>query len=122
MFLFDNTVAHEWPAMEQEVRRLCERVGANLKACVKFDERKLAYEIKGKKRGTYVLTYFDAPPERMRDMERDAQLSESILRSLFLKSDISEEKLATIKAHPADQPLRPQSAERREEREHGDRY
>lgn len=120
MFLFDNTVAHEWPSMEQEVRRLCERVGAKLKVCLKFDERKLAYEIRGRKRGTYVLTYFEAPPEKMREMERDAQLSESILRALFLRREIKPEKLAELQAHPADQPLKPLAAERRDD--HGDRY
>ena len=114
MFLFDNTAVHEWSDMEAEVRRLFERIGAEPLVCLKFDERKLAYEIKSRKRGTYVLTYFDADPERMPDLERDARLSEVILRALVLRADkLSEERLAELKAHAPDQPLQPMSSDGR---------
>lgn len=114
MFLFDNTATHQWSEMEAEVRRLCDRIQADLQACVKFDERKLAYEIKGRKRGTYVLTYFDAEPDRIGDLERDATLSELILRTLVLRADkISEERLAELKAWPPEQPLQPISGDGR---------
>ncbi|MBI5864021.1 MAG: 30S ribosomal protein S6 [Planctomycetes bacterium] len=111
MFLFDNSATHDWAAMLAEVNRLLERAHATVHVCVKFDERKLAYEIRGKKRGTYALCYFDAPTERMSDLERDALLSESLLRFLFLRIEpLSEAKLAELKAHPADQPLRPMAS------------
>jgi len=114
MFLFDNTAAHQWSEMEAEVRRLCGRINANLLVCLKFDERKLAYEIKGRKRGTYVLTYFEADPARIAELERDARLSELILRTLVLRADgISEERLAELKARPPDQALQPISGEGR---------
>jgi small subunit ribosomal protein S6 len=113
-FLFDNSVAHEWPAVEQEVRRLCDRIGGELQVCLKFDERKLAFEIKGRKRGTYVLTYFDAAPERIVDLERDARLSEMILRALVLRADkVSAERIAELQAWPADTPLTPVSGDGR---------
>jgi ribosomal protein S6 len=108
LFLFDTTAARDWAAIEEEVRRLCGRVGAELLVCVKFDERKLAYEIARRKRGTYVLAYFDAPPERINDMERDLRLSELILRGLVLRAEkITEERLAQLQAHPAETPLSP---------------
>ena len=114
MFLFDNAVAREWAGVEQEVNRLCERIGAELLVCVKFDERKLAYEVQKRKRGTYVLTYFEAPPDRIGDLERDVQLSESVLRVLVLQADgLTEEKLNELKAHQADTPLQPATSERR---------
>lgn len=123
MFLFDNTVAHDWKAVEQEVRRLCERIGATLQVCLKFDERKLFYEIKRRKRGTYVLAYFDADPSRIVDLERDARLSEVILRALVLRSEnATDEKLAELRSRPADQPLQPVSGEfRRGEEDAGGR-
>lgn len=114
MFLFDNTNVHQWSEMEAEVRRLCDRIGAELLVCVKFDERKLAYDIKGRKRGTYVLTYFDADPVRIADLERDAGLSEVLLRTLVLRADhVSPERLAELKALPPDQPLQPISGDGR---------
>ncbi len=114
MFLFDNTNVRQWSEIEAEVRRLCNRIQADLHVCVKFDERKLAYEIKGRKRGTYVLSYFDAEPNRIVDLERDVQLSELILRILVLRADhISEARLAELQAVPPEQPLEPLSGEGR---------
>lgn len=114
MFLFDNSVAHEWATIEAEVRRLCDRIDAQLQVCVKYDERKLAYEIQRRKRGTFVLTYFDAPAERIADMERDARLSESILRLLVLRADkVPAERIAELQAHPAETPLSPGGGEGR---------
>jgi small subunit ribosomal protein S6 len=111
MFLFDSAVVREWTEAEAEVRRLMERIGGELLVCVKFDERKLAYEIDKRRRGLYVLTYFDADAERITDLERDARLSEIILRLLVLRAEgLTEEKLAELKAHPAETPLSPASS------------
>ena len=51
MFVFDPALASEWTAVETEVNRLLERAGATLVVCKKWDDRKLAYEIKGRRRG-----------------------------------------------------------------------
>ncbi len=108
MFLFDSAMVHEFAAMEAEVRRLLERIGAELIFCRKFDERKLAYEINHRKRGTYVLTHFNADPARIADLERDARLSEMILRLLVLRTEgLREEHQKRIADEPADQPLYP---------------
>jgi small subunit ribosomal protein S6 len=122
MFLFDPSVAREWSAIEEEVHRLCNRINAELLVCVKFDERKLAYEIERRKRGTYVLTYFEAEPDRITDLERDAGLSESILRLLVLRADdVPEARINELKVHPPETPLSPQSEGRRGDDDRGDR-
>ena len=114
MFLFDTAAVRDWSSIEAEVHRLFERIGATQLVCVKYDERKLAYEIERRKRGTYVLTYFDAPPERIVDLERDARLSELVLRLLVLRPEnLTEEKLAELRAHPAETPLSPMSGDGR---------
>ena len=122
MFLFDNAIVHEWAGIEQEMQRLMERIGGKLLVCVKFDERKLAFEIKGRKRGTYVLSYFDAPGDKIGDLERDVQLSETVLRVLVLRRDMSEEKLTELRARPAHEPIAPQPSDSRDDRgDRGDR-
>ncbi len=108
MFLFDSAVVHDFAAMEAEVRRLLERIGGELIFCRKFDERKLAYEINHRKRGTYVLTHFMAEPAKIADLERDARLSEMILRLLVLRTEgLRDEHARRIESEPADQPLYP---------------
>jgi small subunit ribosomal protein S6 len=87
MYLFDPTFGASWENCEGEVRRLMERAGAEILLCRKWDERRLAYPVKGRKRGVYALTYFKASPEKIVPLERDAQLSENVLRLLVLRAD-----------------------------------
>ena len=114
MLLFDTAATRDWAAIEEEVRRLCGRIGAELLVCVKFDERKLAYEITRRKRGTYVLAYLEAPTDRIRDLESDITLSELVLRGLVLRAEnLTDERLAELRAHPAETPLAPMAGDGR---------
>ena len=95
MFLFDSGFATDLSKAQAEIRRILDRAGAEVVFCRKWDERKLAYEIQGHKRGTYVLTYFKCPPEAVGGIERDAQLSEPVLRVLLLQADhVTFERMA----------------------------
>jgi small subunit ribosomal protein S6 len=87
MFLFDPTYATDFQNAKAEVERILERAGAEIVFLTKWDERKLAYEIKGRKRGCYVLLYFKCPPEGIGKIERDARLSEPVLRILITRAD-----------------------------------
>jgi small subunit ribosomal protein S6 len=87
MFVFDPGFAGELKNAEDEIGRLMDRAEGELVFCRKWDERKLAYEIDGRKRGVYLLTYFLADPTRIKPLERDAQLSEHILRLLVLRAE-----------------------------------
>ena len=103
MFLFDPTVTNEWDNIEAEVMRLMERIEAEVIVCAKWDDRRLAYEIRGRKRGVYVLVFFKADPSKVGDLERDVQLSEQVMRCLVQKVDhITEDEMREIAARPAD--------------------
>lgn len=64
-----------------------DRAEADLLFCRKWEERRLAYRIRGRKRGVYALTYFKADPDKITPLERDAKLAENILRLLVLRAD-----------------------------------
>lgn len=105
MYIFDPAAATEWPAVEGEVKRLMERASANLMYCHRWDDRRLAYEIKGRKRGCYVLTYFTAPPASLDSLQRDAELSDMVLRALFLRADtVSKEQMENPPKPGSDSP------------------
>ncbi len=87
MFLFDPTYGSTFENCEAEIGRLMERANGEILFCRKWDERRLAYRINGRKRGVYVLLFFKAPPDRITPMERDAKLSEHILRLMVLRAD-----------------------------------
>jgi len=88
MFLFDPTFGASYENCEAEIRRLIiDRAGGEIVFCRKWDERRLAYKLKGRKRGVYVLVYFNAPPEKISPLERDAELNENVLRILVLTAE-----------------------------------
>ncbi len=85
MFLLDSN--SDFNTACEPVRAMLDRSEAEVLAMNPWDERRLAYEIKGRKRGLYVLTYFRAQPERITELENDCQLDERILRMLVLRRD-----------------------------------
>ena len=87
MFLFDPTFGSSYENCEKEIRRLMERAQAEIILCGKWDERRLAFKIAGRKRGVYVLVYFKAPPDKIVSLERDVQLSEDVLRILVVRAE-----------------------------------
>mgnify|MGYP000016030811 CR=1 FL=1 len=103
MFLFDPNVATQWETVEKEIGRIMQRAGAELIGIKRWDERRLAYEIKHRKRACYVLTYFRSPASNIAGIERDARLSEMILRLLVLRCHLSEEELAAFGRESAEQ-------------------
>jgi len=88
MFLVDSAkAAADWTGIEDGIKRIMERVDAEIVSMKKWDERSLAYEVKGCNRGTYILCYFKADGARIRDIERDVQLSEQFMRVLILSAE-----------------------------------
>lgn len=88
MFLLDtNKVAGDVPAAAQQLHTLLERNHCEMLASRPWDERRLAYPVKGHKKGLYYLTYFRTEGKNLLNIERDVALSELILRSLVLKVD-----------------------------------
>jgi ribosomal protein S6 len=85
MFLVDSAdAASDWDGVVATVRTILDRAGAEVLSLKKWDERKLAYEINRKSRGTYILSYFRAVGTKIQGMERDIRLNERIMRALIL--------------------------------------
>ena len=85
--LSQKEVANDFSGCVQHVRDIFERAEAEVQVLRKWDERRLAYEIKGQKRGTYLLAYFRIAVAKIVSIERDCNLSEQILRVLIIKAD-----------------------------------
>jgi small subunit ribosomal protein S6 len=85
MFLFDSNLAmKDWPGLEKHVHEILQKNQAELVYSERWPDRKLCYDIKGAKKGTYYLTYFRAPPNAVKGVQHDSELSERILRLLVL--------------------------------------
>jgi len=88
MFLIDSAkAASDWDGVNATIKNILEKAEAEIVSIRKWDERKLAYKIGGKIRGTYILCYFRADGRKIQDIERDVQLSEQIMRVLILSAE-----------------------------------
>ena len=87
MFLFPQNTISDLQSATDHVMALLKRADAEVVSFKKWDDRRLAYEIKGNERGVYFLTFFRCEPSRVADLERSCNLSEQLLRSLVIRAD-----------------------------------
>ncbi len=128
MFLIDSAEATaDWDGINTLIRTILERAGAEIVSIRKWDDRKLTYNISGKSRGTYILCYFRAEGGRVREIERDVQLSERIMRALILtaehmsRQDIEKDTPASAaekSGYRAAVPMEARQEKEAEDREH----
>ncbi len=102
MFLVSQAAAADLSGVVAHINEILSRAKATLIAMKKWDERRLAYEIKSQKRGLYVLAYFKAPNTSVAGIERDCNLSEQIMRALILRADhLTEDEMRAADARDA---------------------
>ena len=88
MFLLDNQVVRtDWPSAKAVVTDTLAKHGAKVLTARRWDERKLAYTIKGRRRATYLLTFFEVGGDGVNEMRRDLELDERVLRYLILGAE-----------------------------------
>ena len=103
MFILDSTkYGREPEAVSSQISKMIEAAGGEVLVSRLWEERRLAYPIEGQRKGTYWLSYFRVEGKEIAGLERQCQLSESILRVLFLKVDprIVEALVEHAKAGP----------------------
>ena len=92
LFLIDNTHANtEWDNVVKHIQDILQKNGAEILKTEKWGEKKLAYKVKGHKRGTYLLIHFNAKNSAIITIRRDFQLSDYIIRFLIVKDDKIED-------------------------------
>ena len=87
LFLFPQSAVSNMQAAVDHVNSILDRSEAEVLAFSKWEERRLAYDIKGNKRGVYFLTYFKVATDRLANIERDCNLSEQLLRAMVTQAD-----------------------------------
>ena len=97
MFLFPQTVSADLQSAIDHILEMLAKGGAEIISLCKWDERRLAYDIKGNKRGVYFLTYFKCDAQKLTLIERDCRLSEKLLRSMITRADhVSAEQMLAM--------------------------
>ena len=102
--------ALEETARKEMIEKISALIAANGGEVEKVDEtwgkRRLAYAINYKTEGWYVLVTFKAPAELPRELERNLEIYESVIRYLIVKL---EEKRSNVKPRAA-RPVAPVAA------------
>ena len=87
MFLFPQSATANLQAAVDHLKMLLDKAGATIITMKKWDERRLAYEVSGNKRGVYFLVYFNAPTQVISDLERRCNQSEELLRMMVTRAE-----------------------------------
>ena len=85
LFILDsNKYARDPSGVSGTIPSLIEKLGGEILANRLWMEQKLAYPIKGHRKGTYWLTYFKLESGKLTEFNRQCRLNENILRNLTL--------------------------------------
>ena len=94
----------------KRVNTVIERSGGTVERTNLWGKRKLAYEVKHQKEGSYVLQDFQVAPERVPELEAALKITEEVLRHLIVRKP---EKVAAppVPPPPAEVVLEPIAVE-----------
>ena len=88
LFIFDsNRYARDPNKVSSAIPAMVEELNGEILANRLWNEQRLAYPIKGQRKGTYWLTYFRLDSDRVTEFNRACRLNDNILRNLTLKVD-----------------------------------
>jgi small subunit ribosomal protein S6 len=86
MFILDPTkLTVGMEAAEQQIFDILRKHNAEIVASRPWDDRRLSYAIKGQKKGVYLLTFFKAEGDQLKEISADLRLCDLVLRELVTK-------------------------------------
>ena len=117
MFILDaGRYGRDPEGLSGQITKVIQELGGEILVSRLWEERRLAYSIRGQRKGVYWLTYFRLPGDRLGALRQRFQLNDSILRMLFVKVDarIVDTLVAHALAGPAAMAAERRAAEARE--------
>ena len=86
LFILDsNKFAREREGLAREIEAMVEAIDGEVLVSRLWEERRLAFPIKGQRKGAYWLMYFKAPTVRLKELTRACEINDSVLRQLFVR-------------------------------------
>ena len=114
IFVIDSLLkAEEIEAIITKYERFISANGGEIDAIEKWGKKRLAYEIKKRQYGYYVLIRFEGLPTMIKTLEREYRLNESLLRYKTLVmpksaiSDLQTRKEVETAEQPTEEPVEP---------------
>jgi small subunit ribosomal protein S6 len=102
MFIIDSARAKDsYAKIDEECQSYITRHGGQVIKSLKWDDRRLTYDVKKVKRGTYILIHFEAEGPALAKIERQARISDVVLRVLVTCDTDGVETLTGASSRPA---------------------
>jgi len=95
----------------KRVNTLIERSGGMIERTNLWGKRKLAYEVKHQKEGSYVLQDFQLDAGRVPELEAGLKITEEVLRHLIVRKPEKAPPVTAVKPPPAEIVLEPIATE-----------
>jgi len=104
LYIVDSTLTDEQTeAIISKYSTLITEQGGEVQAAGKWDRRRLAYEIKGRREGLYILMYFSGEPAAGKELDRMFRISDEVIRHIILR--VEPERVDTSRIErPAPSP------------------
>jgi small subunit ribosomal protein S6 len=85
VYILDPDLSEEaLTGLMERFNTLAKNQGAEVKSQERWEKRRLAYEIKEKREGTYVVMEFSAPSAAVQELDRVLKITDGILRHLIV--------------------------------------
>lgn len=98
LFILDaNRFGRDRDGLSGAIDKLIQDADGEVLVSRLWEERRLAYPIKGQRKGAYWLTYFRLPTGKVGELTRACEIHDSILRQLFVR--LPESLVEPIVAH-----------------------
>lgn len=86
LYIIDSTLADEQTdAIISKFSTLITDQGGEVQAAGRWDRRRLAYEVKGRREGMYILMYFSGEPAVEKELDRVFRISDDVFRHIILR-------------------------------------
>lgn len=115
LYIVDTTLTDEQiDAIISKFSEVVTGQGGEIQAAGRWDKRRLAYEVKGRREGLYILMYFSGEPAVEKELDRVFRISEEVFRHIILRiepKDVDVTRISaaapaveTVEAPPAEAP------------------
>jgi small subunit ribosomal protein S6 len=98
----------------KRVNTLIERSSGTIERTNVWGKRKLAYDVKHQKEGSYILQDFQLDPDRVPELEAGLKITEEVLRHLIVRKPEKAAPVTAVTPPPAEVVLEPIAAEGQE--------
>ncbi len=104
LFILDaNRFARDHESLPRDLEGFITSAGGEILVSRLWEERRLAYPIRGQRKGAYWLTYFRLSTQKVSEVTRQCEIKEGILRQLFVR--LPESLVEHIVAHAKGETL-----------------